>query len=361
VSANDGLSSVVQAAAAVKPGGFAAASFSLPDVATGTWSLTAASGSYYAFMDSVTVTAGNTVSVPNASTLPPWQLAGVYAVRLASSSDSGFVSGRVTSIYNTPMQDIVVSAGGGTVRTNASGRYLLGVPAGFANVSANPSGASGYSAYYASISSQGVSVTAGQITSDIDFTLPNAGSITGWVTINGTDPLPNVPVTAVSNGVEAGFALTDANGYFKLQNIYSGTYIVGPQLDSSETAVPSTATVSLFVPGSTVWSATFTVTNTMSVIKGTVREGGRAVTDGALVFASTVTLAADPPVNNAALRNSGIIYYADSTMLNGTYSLAVRGGSAALTYYVYAFRNGVRKSATVSVPEGKAVTVDFDF
>jgi len=54
---------------------------------------------------------------------------------------------------------------------------------------------------------QKFNVTAGQVTSGVNFNLSQGGGIVGFVTTNGTDPLPNVVVIAKSGGIERGSAL----------------------------------------------------------------------------------------------------------------------------------------------------------
>lgn len=362
VSANDGMSPSAQAGLAYVSGIYPKATFTLTPVATGTWNVSFSSGDNFAMVSSVMVSARTTVYVPNSYTSPPWQYGGVYSTLLTSTTENGFISGTVHNVYDLPLAGIAVTAGEVTALTDAAGQYLFTVPAGTVTVMVNPEGLENYNNYYASVSSQSVVVAAGQIVKDVDFTITAVGSVAGRVTSNGVDGLGNVPVTAESGGIESGYALTDADGYFSMPNLSSGVYTVAPQLDSSERASPSSVLLNVYEPGETVWSATFTVANTMCGVKGTVTENGLAVPNGALIFISSVALSGSSlPVNNAALRAGGVVYYSDSTQPDGTYSIPVRGSDSDVTYYVYAFRNGQVRQKTVAMREAQILTADFAF
>ena len=72
----------------------------------------------------------------------------------------------------------------------------------------------------------GVSVTAGAMTANVDFSLTLGGTIAGTVTASGAGtPLPNVIVEAfTTGGSRAGSASTDASGWYTIIGLATGAY-----------------------------------------------------------------------------------------------------------------------------------------
>lgn len=376
VSANDGLSSPVQAVSdGVVP---ASAKFTLLNVATGTWIVNLTSGTLFnsiasvdVLTDGVTRKIAGTVATGDA-TNPAGPCDAVdtcNVVQLSSTINASFISGRVRNVALVNLSGIVVRASGVTATTAADGTYTLTLDTGTHTVEANPSDAGGYNVTYVSVSSAGWNTTTGVIVSGVDFILSQGGSVRGRVTNNGTDPLSGIPVIASRNDVELGFASTDSNGYFNITGISTGTYAIVPQIDTGESVSP---TKSVDVPdaagATTVWSATFTLTGSPGTIAGTVKKNGVAIQTGVLLVATTGTITSDPPANNSTVRSGGLIYYTVSSLSDGTYSLEVRGGAG--TYNIYAWYTTVsetgavsttRNTGTTTVAAGATSTVNFSW
>lgn len=374
VSANDGLSSPVQAAS----DGFSppSAKFTLINVATGTWIVNLTSGTLFNSIASVDVLtngvtrriAGTAATGDATNPVGPCDLVDTCnVVQLSSTINSGFLSGRVRDVALTNLSGIVVRASGITATTASDGTYLLTLDTGTHTVEANPAGETGYNATYISVSSAGWNTTVGVVVTGVDFILSQGGSVRGRVTNNGTDPLSGVPVTASRDNVELGFASTDSNGYFDITGISTGTYDIIPQIDTGETVTPSkTVSIPDGTGATTVWSATFTLSGSPGTITGTVKKSGVSIQTGVLLVATTGTITSDPPANNSTVRSGGLIYYTVSSQSDGTYDLEVRGSAG--TYNIYAWYTTItetgavtttRKNATTTVSAGATSTVNF--
>ena len=346
VFANDSLSSSTQAATS--------GSFSLSGVATGYWTLYISSG---VSLSSGGVYGGTTSGFSVAA----------GSVLLSSSSSYGFVSGLITGADGGGLPDIKVAAGGRQTTTLSDGRYTLPADPGEQTILAN------YQTdnlNYIETSSAGVVAVLGEMTPNVDFVLLTGGKLRGWVTTNGTDPLPNVPVSAFKGGVEQGTGISGSDGYFLVwgSGISTGTYEVVVQLEAGETPTPSTHTATLSA-GETLFVGTFTVSGAMGSLTGSVRAGTADITTGVLVYATSSTITGSPllpPTINAATRAGSVIYYAVSSNAQGTYTLPVRGG---YTYNVYAWYtnwnetvpNTTPQQTTAAVAAGQTVTRNFSW
>ncbi|MFH1725469.1 MAG: carboxypeptidase-like regulatory domain-containing protein [Elusimicrobiota bacterium] len=368
VSANDGLSSSTATFLsywASRP----YVQFELSSIATGTWQVTLTSGSLHSAIGSVVVTLGGTTSIPNATTTPAWPAAGYYVAVLSSTIDAGFISGTVQDGNLSPVSGITIEAYDDSAVTDADGKYVLSLTPGTDyTVEANPSDNPGYDTSYVSVSSGGWPVFAGRFTAGVDFSLPKGGSISGWITMNGADPLPNVPVNATRSGSAMGSAISDGDGYFTIIGVSTGSYYVEPQTDTGESVSPSSKSVTLSGAGLTVWSDTFTLSGAMGTIAGTVELGGVPIDTGVLIVATTGTISgSEPPANHSALRSGGVLYYATSSQSGGTYSVEVRGGAG--TYNVYGWYSTrddaapttTKQSGSGTVDAGGSLTVDLDW
>lgn len=365
VTADDGLSSSTQAVGALGGGLYPYAAFTLTNVATGTWSVSVTSGTDYKQISSVTVAASAVTMIPNAVTSPAWPQTGYNAVRLDSSTVSGFIQGRVTTVAAAALSGITVRASGVSAVTGADGRYTLAVATGSQTVDANPTDASGYNASYVSLSSSGLTAQTGQIIAGVDFALATAGQVFGRMTNNGTDPLPGIPIIAMSDDVERMQAVSAADGAFSFSGLSTGTYNIVPQVDTGESVSPSSPTVTVGA-GANVWSATFTLTGAPGTIAGTVKLGSVPIKTGVLIAATTGTISSDPPTNTSTLRSGSVLYYSVASLSDGTYNLEVRGGAG--TYNVYAWFTTIspagavsteRKNGTASVSAGGTATLNF--
>lgn len=332
VSINDGLSAPSSATLVGSP---PYAQFTIPGVATGTWVTFLDSGTLSAEVSNVIVTALATTSIPNAATTPAWPTGGAYSTILSSIGVMGTISGRVTDVIGgiiTPA--IVVNVGGANTTVGANGYYSVRMPTGTYSVVANQNNAN---ATYETSTQPSVAVTLGDVTQNIDFRLVQGGRISGYITRDGTNPLPGVSVIALdSNGAARDTQVSGNNGLFTLINLTTGTYSVQPVLDSKENASPTTTSV-VVTAGNTVSAGTFTVTGAMGTVTGSVTVSGSPIASGVLVIVSTASINIPPNLSSASL--TGAAYYLDSSHEDGTYSLEVRGSSTttytAKGYYMY--------------------------
>jgi len=302
------------------------AQFFVSGVSTGAWIVFLDSGVYTAEIDTVSVVALSTTSAPNATTNP----VGTMATALSNVGITGMISGKVTDVLGTPLSGITVTAGGYSTTSSANGSYFLRVAIGTYDVTANPGNANGL---YAIGLNTGLTVSAGDVTQNITFALPQGGKINGWITRDGVNALPGVTVVALdANGSARDTEVSATNGQFLLINLTTGTYTVQPVLDSKETASPASASVSVSV-GVTTWSSTFTVTGAMGTVVGNVTAAGQPIKSGVLIVVSTTTIGI-PLV--ALSTNTAVTYYSNSSNESGQYALDVRG-STSTTYNVSAF------------------------
>lgn len=329
--------------------------FNLVSVATGSWTVYISSGLSF----SSVAYYGGTVNAFVSS---------VGTLLLSSETAYGYVTGRVTNVAGAPLQGIsVYSAGSPPTTTNSSGRYTLPISSGLATVIANYQS---QSPSYVELSSASVDVPLGEVVKDVDFSLYYGGRIRGQITTNGVDPLPNIPVIGLKDGVEQGSGISDDTGHFTISGsgVSTGTYVVVPQLEAGEGCSPSSTTVILNA-GEVAFSSTFTVANAFGYVTGSVHTGslaGPLITTGVLVYVTTTTLAAGalPPDIDPSLRAGSSVWYAASSNALGNYSVSVKGG---YTYNVYAWyttwSNSVpsvsRKDSTAAVDPNETVTVNF--
>lgn len=358
VSANDDLSSPTIVASAT---GY----FQLTSIATTTvsgtpsaWIISISSASLYISSANVSLTANE---VRNLGT-----------VALTQTATDGRVTGTVFVSTGGVLGSITVRSGATDVLTNGSGVYqLILSPGTEITVTANPNN---LNPNYSYANSAAINLSAGQTVSGINFTLDPAGKITGRVTSNGTDPLPNVLVKAEAPvGTERGTAGTNSNGYFTIVNLPIssiggvGSYTVSPVLDPSQASTPASAPATVTI-GATISVGTFTVTGSLGKVKGAVKDGGVSIITGVLILATTSTIASDPPLWNEALRSGANLYYAAHSASDGNY--LVRPRVSAATYNVYAWYSKLsgqvstttRCAKTVTVSDSATTyTVNFDF
>ncbi|MCX5787901.1 MAG: hypothetical protein NTX64_05240 [Elusimicrobia bacterium] len=340
ISATDTLSSPVTATSMGSP---PYAFFSLVPVATGTWSVFIASRGYECQLDTVTLSAtGSIYQFPSTSTF------------LNQTSTVGFITGRVTDAAGVALSGVPVNPGGAgaIAATNNAGGYILRVSPGSVDVFANQSGDPGYSSSYVAQSSVGVSVSLGVVTSGVNFMLSQGGRVTGFVTRDGTNPLPGKAMALFdSNGQSHDQAVSDSNGRFTM-SASTGNYTVVGEVDSLESVSPSSCPVTI-PTGATVWSATFTVSGALGYITGHVYTGSNPISSGVLILASTQTLSIPPPALSTATLTSASIY-ATSSQEDGSYSVGVRQ-STNPAYRVSACYFTVSSSGAVSI-SAKVVT-----
>lgn len=348
---DDGLSASANVTSNPIPG-----NFTVTNVATGTWAVLISSGGWAYYQEGNVVTNGGTTNLGN--------------VHISSPASGGFIAGRVTTLFGIPLSSILVSASGKTDTTDSSGGYWLTVDPGTYTVLANEDNRSASS--YTQGSATGVVVNAGALTTAPEIRLYPGGVLSGWVTTNGTDALPGIPVVATSafTGAEAGSAISDTQGNFSFPNLAFSNYTFSPQLEVGESANPPSIVKSVVI-GQNVSIGTFTIVNAFGSINGSLTTiNGSSITTGVLIVAvpQPNTVGTTPPTNDQTLRTGGIYYYSGSSASDGTFSISVRGGA---TYNVYAWyttysasgvpTNPAPQMQSIPVPAGKDVTLPVPF
>lgn len=366
ISSPDGLSYSITASQIGEP---PAAEFVLTSVATGQWSIIITSGAFSRTISSVTVaTNGQTVMIPSAATSPPWPLANFYSALINQAVNVGYISGRVTNAYNAPISapsPIKVRVGSTEVTANPSdGRYIMAVSSGVYTVEANPNSVNSYYVYQ---TKDAVTVSLGGVTSGVNFVLSQGGIVSGWITRDGINPLPDVSVIAMdSDDAVMGVGISAQDGRFTILNLSTGTYDIKPELDAKETSIPDELPANVTL-GSNIFIGTFTVTDAFGKIRGSVRSGGQSISTGVMLVASTTTISAsNPPALAPGMLQ---IYYITNSYEDGTYILEVRGGSAlygVAAFYPTASQNSVsvstRTASNIAVSPGASTTgVNFDW
>lgn len=319
-SCSDGLSSPTTAYLAGTP---PYAYFSIIEVATGTWSCMITSNSYTLAHDTVTIASSGSSFVFGST----WAF-------LNSQAVSGYITGRVLNSQNNPIspQIKVTNYSNDAWARTSDGRYIIPVAEGYTTLVANPGN---LNSSYVSITSANINVALGEIHSGVDFILYPGGRISGFVTRDGTNPLPGVAVAINDfNGLAKDIQITGSDGRFVSNNLSTGTYYVEPTIDPKETVTPSSKTVTIASAGLTYFSSTFTVSNALGYIKGSVSYHGSPVKTGALIVVTTVTVTSLPNISTATL--NGAPYYMTSSNEDGNYTAEVRQ-STNPAYKVYAF------------------------
>ncbi|MFN3966143.1 MAG: carboxypeptidase regulatory-like domain-containing protein [Endomicrobiia bacterium] len=331
ITSNDGLSGGATAYLSGLP---PVSVFNLVTVATGTWTVMATYNNRFIEISSVEVLSnGQIVGIPNSTTIPTWPFPGYHSLILDQEMTDGFISGKVTDVNGNPITPpITVMAGGYQTNTNVRGYYFLQIATGIYNVTANPGNKD---PRYVSQTRSNIEVKQGQITSGVDFALSQGGKITGMVTRDGINPVPDVVMIAIDrNDLVRGESMSDVNGRFQIINLATGTYYVKPVLSSKESSTPERSTCTVTV-GSTIFAGTFTVRGVLGKIKGRVTDSGVPIRTGVLLIATTSTITGTPPALGAQTL-TGAPYFVNSSWEDGTYYLEVIG-STVTPYNVYAY------------------------
>ncbi|OGR89576.1 MAG: hypothetical protein A3A86_08635 [Elusimicrobia bacterium RIFCSPLOWO2_01_FULL_60_11] len=316
-------------------------SFTVTNIATGTWTLTVSTGLYTQVITTMVITPSLSTHVPNGVTIPRWYYSGAPVIALTSTTVYGYISGTVRDALQRGISGATVDvAGAGTVTTNSQGRYRVNVEPTADSVLVMASKTA-----YSTESDAVNGVTLGVETSGVDFILVSAGSYKGFITSNGlaSGKIPGVSVVArdLSSATVVAQAISGADGFYYLNGIATGSYIISPQLESGENNVPGVIMADVTVTPQVGWS-TFTIANAYGELAGLVGTGSSTspVTTGVLVVASPVAIDTEyPPDVNEGIRNGGTIYYSVSSDASGRYNMPIRGGSS---YYIYGwFTNSV--------------------
>lgn len=345
VFVSDGLSASAIVSGAPTPG-----AFTVTNVATGTWEVIVSSEEWVGTKSNIVVTNGVTTSAGS--------------IFLGTPTTGGYITGRVIDSAPAGIPDIAVKASGDNDTTDSNGYYRLQVDAGIHTVIAN---SDNQNSLYTTGETTGVVVDAGHVADAPNIVLYQGGHIQGFVTPNGVDGLPGIPIVAsnTASGAEMGSVISDNFGYFLFPNLPVATYSFFPQLEVGESASPSSLTKAS-VSGITVFAGTFTVTNAFGTLDGSVNSGGSLIRTGVLIVAvpNTTTIGSVPDPITSTVRGGSVYYYAGSSNSEGEYSIRLRGGT---TYNVYAWyttvNDGVpytvQKSTIASITAGGKATRGF--
>jgi len=312
--------------------------FTMPSIATGTWSVYFSSRTAYAdsFVEvsSVVIVGGGPLNIPHATTNPAWAVPGRYSVFITSSSEEGFVLGTVRNVFGTgiaPAINVTNNLASVLANTASPYRFFLRTVPGIYNLTANANNAN---ANYVSAVQPGVTVNAGQVTSGVDFILTQAGSLRGFVSRDGTNALPGIAMTATNAaGLVETTVVTGNDGRFTMSNMSTGTYVIEAALGSGEVSAPLSVSTTVTV-GTSLFVGSFTVVGAAGYVTGAVTQSGSPIKTGVMVVVSTAVLAAPPALSSTTM--TGIPYYIGASYEDGTYSLEVKG-STSTTFRVYAF------------------------
>jgi len=327
--------------------------FTIPGIATGTWTLAFSSSTYYLEEGNVQMTPNLSTGVPNGSTTPAWPAINLSNALINDTTAYAFISGVVTDINNNPIPNLQVLAGGKTVNTNSSGRYFVSTSTGDVLIVANNGN---QNKAYASQSNVILGTIAGAIYDNPPpnpsytwFTLSTAGTLVGYFQTGSSTALPGQTAVALQGGNQVAQAVSDNSGHFYLANLSTGTYTITPSLDPASSVSPTSTVVTLTSTGTATSVSTFTVTNGLALISGQVLKSTNPITTGVLILASTTTLTGGsttpPPTMNGGLGTlCNPCYYGVSSDATGEYTLYVR--SSASSYQLYGWYTAVPGSPT---------------
>ena len=200
----------------------------------------------------VPVTVGNDTSDINFAITPGGSISGMV-------TDS---NGAIAGVHIEAWNDEDTGHGWGV--TDSSGVYTItGLSAGTYNIEAQHSD-------YAPQVQSGISVASGESRTGINFTLAEAGTISGTVTLDGAG-VADVEVFAWSPTVNAGDeAHTDANGNYVIDGLSSGDYMVMPKVDGYAAAMETGVSV---ITGQETTGVNFVLTSGGN-LSGTVTDSG---------------------------------------------------------------------------------------
>ncbi|MBK8575512.1 MAG: carboxypeptidase regulatory-like domain-containing protein [Elusimicrobia bacterium] len=302
VFANDGLSQLVQAIAAGSP---PEAKFTLPNIATGTWTVNASTANYFLSF-ATSVMAGVTVST---------------SLILNTPAQYGFLSGYIKDTTNQVISNIYVNPGNG--RSDLTGFYRIAAPPGFQKIFGNPNQENPNFVQTSCMVNVPLAKETGY-----NISLNIAGKISGWVTTDGTTPLPGISVKALNQygGINQ-VASTGHDGRFELKVDSTGDYSILPAPSAGESVVPASKNVTISGGTSSVFVGTFTVSSNLGTLAGSVTAQGKPISTGVYIIASTGTVPATPPVIDHSFRQSGTVFLSGSSRSDGTYSLPVTPGT----------------------------------
>ncbi|QTA86592.1 carboxypeptidase regulatory-like domain-containing protein [Desulfonema magnum] len=271
-----------------------------------------------------------------------------------SLNQGGRISGKVITADGEPVPNICVNATdscggqlqGGNV-TDENGIYSFSVPEGiyFVNTDIFCGGGNTSSNLVDEFwneagqtvgcnGADSVTVAAGQITSDINFSLEEGGRISGKVITADGDPVPNICVNATDScgGSLQGGNVTDENGIYSF-SVPEGIYFVNTDISCGGGNTSSNLVDEFWnEAGQTVGcngadSVTVAAGQTTSDINFSLEEGGW--------ISGKITTANGQPLPNAHIganetQCGGSVWFETGTDENGNYSVVVPEGD----YYI---------------------------
>lgn len=283
--------------------------WSIQNLAAGTFTVTAALSGYSSASESAGVTAGSTTT------------AGTLAL---APVNPGNVTGQVVNGSGTAVAGAAVSSQGLTVTTDANGNYTLAnLPAGSTSITASATGFANGSA--------SVTVVAGTTTTAPVITLgSSSGSIAGTVKSSS-----GAAIAGASVSYGGGSTTTSSTGTYTLTGVPAGTV----QLVASASGFQS-STQNVSVTGGATASANFTLTASTS---GTGKITGKitSASTGAALAGATVSW------SGGSTKSSSTGVYTLSNVSTGTIKV-----TASLTGYL-------PRTLSASVTSGGTTTLNI--
>ena len=259
-------------------------------------------------------------------------------------SDTGFISGSVTDLAGTPIQNILVQVytlenvrvwvASDKAKTDANGQYIIpGLGTGSYKVLFQTNSQSQnylyewYNDKNHFNAADPVAVTVGSTTANINAQLGVAGIISGRVTDENGAGLAGVYAGAFSKGGFLAYwtATSDVNGYYQIKGVPAGNYSVMFILDG----YPRKYSGNVDSPQSASYISVSNGVETPNIDVVMDRGGqirGR-VTDGSGNPVSGIQVIPYDAASNRYLGVSGGL-----TIANGTYSLVVRAGQTKVCF-----------------------------
>ena len=239
---------------------------------------------------------------------------------------SGGISGKVTdAVSSAPISSAIVEAvnttangGTGFAITDSNGNYqiITNLPTGTYNVSVT------FVPGHIDQTTTSISVTAGTMTSNVNFAMARSGAITGTVTDSVSSAIQTgVTVIAInSNGNAVAFSSTNSSGMYLLNtNLATGTYNVTILFPANHLAKT--------VSGIAVTAGSQTVSNIAidpsGIISGRITSGGLGV-PGASVSAAN----GDFTFFGSATTDSNGNYQITTGLGTGSYTVFASSGGA---------------------------------